>query len=61
MWLLYGNMAMKTETDGTTPVRLRNSTLADVEFLMKQNKIFESPAAVVDFAIKKLIERGDGK
>lgn len=52
------NMAMKTEYDGSTPVRLRNSTIADIDFIMKQNKIFGTPGDVVDFAIKKLIERG---
>ena len=54
-------MTMKEPERDTSVVRLKNSTLQDVEFLMKQNKVFENTAAVVDFAIKKLIERGDAK
>ncbi len=54
-------MTMKEPERDTSVVRLKNSTLEDIEFLMKQNKVFKNPAVVVDFAIKKLIENGDGK
>jgi len=54
--LPYGNMTMQERE--TSVVRLKNSTIEDIEFIRKQNKVFETPAAVVDFAIKKLIEKG---
>jgi len=52
-------MSTKTDNDGSTPVRLHNSTITDIDFIMKQNKVFQTPGSVVDYAIKKLIERGN--
>lgn len=39
----------------TTPVRLKNSTITKIEEVMKYMKGFDTPADVVDIAIKMMV------
>jgi len=51
-------MAQIIENDGWTNVRIRNGTVDDIKKFMKENPVFDSHPQVVEYAVRRLLERG---
>jgi len=48
---------MSQDVERTTPVRVKNDTLEDINRIIIYNPVFKTPADVIEYAIKSIMRK----